>query len=146
MCSAREGVPADQLACCIDATFKLVKEGWTISTVGCNTLYEDGAGIIRNKFRPFLHLLSKTEQESGYAFLFRTLVQTCYPMLGLDSSKSGFMASVSDHHDGLINACIRELHIGAFALCIIICYIDFFTLTQSRSVFFCAGHTSLAPL
>jgi hypothetical protein len=50
----RDGVPADQLACCIDATFKLITEGWIISTIGYNTLYQDASGTTRNKFRPFL--------------------------------------------------------------------------------------------
>ena len=140
----RDGVPSDQLSCCVDATFKLISEGWTVSTIGCNTLYRDEAGATRNKFRPFLHMLSKTERETGYEFLFRTLLRVCYPMLGLDSASSGFKVSISDHHDGLINACFSELGIGKHAAIqfVLISLISLLTILQS--VQSCVGLTSRA--
>ena len=116
----REGVKEEELGCCADATFCLLKEGWVVSTIGCNTLYEDTSNKTRHRFRPFLFMLSKTERGDAYAFLFRTLVEQLFPWLGITGlQKSGFKIACSDHHDGLIRAYLDVLQVGMImSICI----------------------------
>jgi hypothetical protein len=91
----------ESIAVTTDTTFNILTEGWCLYSVGCRTLYRDSGERVRQKYRPFAFLLSRTERGDGYATLFRTLDIVRQWM---DLEQYVVKAVCSDHHDGLIKA------------------------------------------
>jgi hypothetical protein len=72
----------DQIALFTDTTFNLLYLCWFLYSVGCRTWHRVGE-TLRQKYRPFCFLVSRTERGDGYWELFRTL-EVVRPRLGIE--------------------------------------------------------------
>ena len=88
----------EAIAVSTDTTFNLLTEGWCLYSIGCRSLVRTGE-TLRQKYRPFAFLLSRTERGDGYELLFESLL-TVQPWLDIETYQ--VKALCSDHHDGLI--------------------------------------------
>jgi hypothetical protein len=92
-----------------DATFNLILNGWCLSSVGCRSLYRTAGGELRQTYRPFCYLISRTERGDGYQLLYQCL-KKALAWLGIENYV--VKASCTDHHDGEIGAVSTEFSPG----------------------------------
>ena len=133
-----------RLAVTTDTTFNIVSEGWCLYSVGCRTLYRSSGEQVRQKYRPFAFLLSRTERGDGYLALFK-----CLDIVRrwLDMDTFVVKAVCSDHHDGLIRAATEVFAEGEWHIaCIIIYYPKYLYSNLDKNYIICSNiEPMLAP-